>query len=50
MQIIKDKDSCEQYAMISIREGRKAAREYFDTILEKNGFSNFDMNTASWLA
>ena len=50
MQIIKDKESCEQYAMISIREGRKAARDYFDTVLEKNGYSNIDVNTASWLA
>lgn len=50
MDIIKDRESCEEYAMLSIRQGRKASRDYFDTILEKHGYSDIDPSVAAWLA
>lgn len=50
MDLIKDKKACENYALISIREGRKKAREYFSTVLENHGYSDINSDTASWLA
>ena len=50
MDLIKDKDSCEKYAVTSIREGRQAAREYFEEFLSAKGYGELDASTVSWLA
>lgn len=50
MDLIKDKDACEKYAIISIREGRQKARSFFDEVIKNHGYSDADPNTLSWLA
>lgn len=50
MNLIKDKDSCEKYAIISIREGRQKARAFFEEFLKESGYENLDSSLVSWLA
>lgn len=50
MDLIKDKDSCEKYALLSIRKGRQASREFFEEMLKEKGYDNLDISIVNWLA
>lgn len=50
MDLIKDRESCEKYALISIRKGRQEAKDYFDEFLASHGYGDIDPSVAAWLA